>query len=110
MKKDALIQNEFNCQSMENPRTANILKNKYDNIKRSVKKQYADEIAFHSGTGGGPTKAFPVTSLAMTVGEMLQVKITGETSIFDFDVSIAPVCEPELGKHEGYGNELIDDT
>lgn len=45
MKKDAWIkiQDEYNGQSIENPRTAVELKNKYDNVKRNVKKQYADE-------------------------------------------------------------------
>lgn len=39
MKKDAWvkIQNKFNIQLMESPRSAAVLKNKYDNIKRNVK-------------------------------------------------------------------------
>lgn len=43
MKKDTWvkIQNEFNSQLVENPRSATVLKSKYDNIKRTVKKQYA---------------------------------------------------------------------
>lgn len=83
MKNDTWlkIENEFNCQLSENPRTAAILNNKYDNIERNVKKQYADEKTFSRDTGGGPTKLFPETSIASTVGEILQNKITGETSI-----------------------------
>lgn len=73
------------------------------NITASQWKTHEQQTPFHGGTGVGPTKAFPVTSLATTVGEMLQVKMTGEPSIFDSDVSIAP----ELVDHEGYGNELI---
>lgn len=76
MKKDAWhqIQIEFNSQSGDNPRTAIVLKKKYDNIKRNVKKQYAEEKTFSRGTGGGPTKLFPGTSISSTVGEMLGTK------------------------------------
>lgn len=60
MKKEAWgkIETEFNCQSMETPRSVITLKNKYDNIKRNVKKLYADEKTFHRGTGGGPIGLF----------------------------------------------------
>lgn len=90
MKKDAWvkIQDEYNCQSIENPRTATVLKNKYDNIKRMVKKQYADEKSFNRGTGGGPTKIFPDSSIALTVGETLQTRMTGEPSVYDSDVNV----------------------
>ncbi|CAI6376587.1 unnamed protein product, partial [Macrosiphum euphorbiae] len=86
-EKDAWIkiQNEFNCQLPETPRTAIILKNKYENVKRNVKKQYAEEKTFSRGTGGGPTKVFQGTSIASTVGEILQTRMTGETSIYDSD-------------------------
>lgn len=97
MKSDVWIkiQDEYNSQIIENPRTATILKNKYNNIKRNVKKQYADEKAFHRGTGGGPTRCFSSSSQAMEVGEMLQVKMTGEPSIFDSD-NFHPMLEDEL--------------
>lgn len=89
MKKDAWIkiQNEFNCQLPETPRTAIILKNKYENVKRNVKKQYAEEKTFSRATGGGPTKVFQGTSIASTVGEILQTRMTGDTSIYDSDTS-----------------------
>lgn len=97
MKKDVWtkIQNEFNSLSMENPRSALVLKNKYDNIKRNIKKQYADEKAFHQGTGGGPAKSFTDTSLGITVGELLQTKMTGEPSIYDSD-NMNVICETEM--------------
>jgi len=108
MKKDAwaMIQDEYNCQSIENPRTAIVLKNKYENIKRNVKKHYADEKVFRRGTVGGPTKSFADTSLAMVVGEMLQTKMTGEPSVFDSDC-VNDMWETELMEKEnsGYINE-----
>lgn len=57
MKKDAwtIIEAEFNCQCIDSPRSAVVLKNKYENIKRTTKKQYADEKSYHRGTGGGRT-------------------------------------------------------
>lgn len=87
MKKNAWIkiEREFNCQSIETPRTADILKNKYINIKRKIKKQYADEKVYHRGTGGGPSKSFLESSAAVSIGEMLQNKMTGEMSIYDSD-------------------------
>ncbi|KAE9542345.1 hypothetical protein AGLY_003472 [Aphis glycines] len=98
MKKDAWIkiQNEFNCQLPETPRTAIILKNKYENVKRNVKKQYAEEKTFSRGTGGGPTKVFQGTSITSTVGEILQTRMTGETSIYDSDTSNLQYCNAEL--------------
>lgn len=98
MKKDAWIkiQNEFNCQLPETPRTAIILKNKYENVKRNVKKQYAEEKTFSRGTGGGPTKVFQGTSITSAVGEILQTRMTGETSIYDSDTSNLQYCNAEL--------------
>lgn len=98
MKKDAWIkiQNEFNCQLPETHRTAIILKNKYENVKRNVKKQYAEEKTFSRGTGGGPTKVFQKTSIASTVGEILQIRMTGETSIYGSDTSNQQYCNAEL--------------
>lgn len=61
------------------------MKNKYENIKRSTKKQYADEKAYHRGTGGGPSKLFNSLSINSTVGEILQTKMTGEESVYDSD-------------------------
>jgi len=62
MKKNAWlkIEREFNCQLIETHRTADILKNKYINLKRKVKKQYAEEKVYHRGTGGGPSVFFGV--------------------------------------------------
>jgi len=79
------IEREFNSQSIETPRTADILKNKYINLKRKVKKQYADEKVYHWGTGGGPSKSFLESSAAVSIGEMLQNKMTGEMPIYDCD-------------------------
>lgn len=88
MKKEAWgkIEIEFNCQSSETPRTAAVLKNKYDNIKRNVKKLYAEEKTFYRGTGGGPNRPFPSTSIASTVGEILQTRMTREPPINGSDV------------------------
>jgi len=99
MKKYAWIkiQNEFNSQLSETPRTAAVLKNKYENIKRNVKKKYAEEKTFSRGTGGRPTKLFQETSIASTVGEILQTRMTGETSIYDSDTSnLQHSCNAEL--------------
>lgn len=91
MKKDTWsnIENEFNCQSIQSSRTAAVLKNKYENIKRNVKKQYAEEKLYSRGTGGGPAKLFPISSVSNTVGELLQSKMTGEKTIYDSDNFIA---------------------
>lgn len=78
--KESLIPNQ-----QRTPRTADILKNKYINLKRKIKKQYADEKVYHRGTGGGPSKSFLESSAAVSIGEMLQNKMTGEMPIYDCD-------------------------
>lgn len=89
MKKDAWskIENEFNCHCIDNPRTSLTLKHKYENIKRQVKKQYADEKSYHTGTGGGPSKSFSYINptIVSSIGDMLQNKMTGEPSVYDSD-------------------------
>ncbi|CAI6343360.1 unnamed protein product [Macrosiphum euphorbiae] len=72
MKKNAWskIEREFNSQSIETPRTADILKNKYINLKRKVKKQYADEKVYHRGTGGGPSVFFGVVCSSINWGNV----------------------------------------
>jgi len=107
MKKDAWtkIEAEFNCQCIDSPRSAVVLKNKYENIKRTTKKQYADEKAYHRGTGGGPHKLFNSPSINSTVGEILQTRMTGEESIYDSDrvletdYSLRSVDEDMLGEN-----------
>lgn len=96
MKKDAWnnIEDEFNSQSLENHRTATVLKYKYENIKRNVKKQFADEKMFNRGTGGGPPKTYPSTSISTTIGEILQIKMTGESAFYDSDKK--PTLESNL--------------
>jgi len=71
-------------------------KNKYENVKRNVKKQYAEEKTFSRGTGGGPTNVFQGTSIASRVGKILQTRMTGETSIYDSDTSNLQYCNTEL--------------
>jgi len=43
-------------------------KNKYENFKRTIKKHYSDEKVFRRGIGGGPTKLFPESLIAISVG------------------------------------------
>lgn len=104
MKKDTWlkIENEFNSQIMENPRSATTLKNKYKNINRHVKKQYAEEKTFSQGTGGGPTKSFQKTSIASVVGSILQTKMTGESATYDSDYcsQSTPTVEADLTKNK----------
>jgi len=102
MKKDAWasIEKEFNSQIIHNHRTAIILKTKYENIKRNVKKQYAAEKSFSRGTGGGPVKQFYETSIAATVGDILKNKLTGESLYYDSD-------NYDTFEHEQVKNEAI---
>ncbi|XP_060860192.1 uncharacterized protein LOC132937392 [Metopolophium dirhodum] len=108
MKKEAwiIIQDEYNSQSIENLRTALILKNKYNNVKQVVKKHCADERVFRRGTGGGPTRLFPESSTATTVGEMLQTKMTGEPTVFDSDY-VNDTWETNLMENEN--NDCFND-
>lgn len=108
MKKDAWtkIEAEFNCQCIDSPCSAVVLKNKYENIKRTTKKQYADEKAYHRVTGGGPHTLFNSPSINSTVGEILQTRnMIGEESIYDSDrvfetdYSLRSIDEDMLGEN-----------
>lgn len=58
-----------NSQSFQNWCATTVLKRKYENIKQSIEKQYANEKALHRETGR-PIKSFPRSALA-TVGKIL---------------------------------------
>ncbi|KAJ8911548.1 hypothetical protein NQ315_012801 [Exocentrus adspersus] len=78
---------EFNANNSQ-PRDAQTLRRKYENIKKRTKKRYADEKVYLKGTGGGPTKHIKFNSVDESVKSILGTRVTGKASEFDDDHEI----------------------
>lgn len=84
-----VIEREFNSQSGDTHRSANVLMNKYKNLKKRSKKKFADEKAYIYGTGGGPADdPLDVTEVDIAFKEILGSQLTGTVSIYDDDAVI----------------------
>jgi len=78
---------EYNCNSisLEN-RPVNILKKKWDNIKKTIKQKVTAEKSYIKGTGGGPAKNVAVYSLSeIETLDLLTTQATGDYAVFDCD-------------------------
>ncbi|KAK9739322.1 Myb/SANT-like DNA-binding domain [Popillia japonica] len=82
------IESEFNGLSGEMYRPREVLKKKYENIKKRVKKQYAEEKCYARRTGGGPPKQSIFNEVDTAVKEILGTRIEGRLSEFDGDAEI----------------------
>ncbi|CAI6358573.1 unnamed protein product [Macrosiphum euphorbiae] len=59
------LSKEYNCNSISlEHRPANILKKKWDNIKKTLKQKVTAEKSYIKGTGGGPPKNVSVYSVS----------------------------------------------
>lgn len=89
IKADACIQicKEFNGISREVYRTHQVLKNKYENIKKRAKQKFADNKNYMKGTGGGPSKEIVMTTTDTQIHEILGTQLTGLCSQFDNDAA-----------------------
>ncbi|VEN56608.1 unnamed protein product [Callosobruchus maculatus] len=79
------VEREFNSNSGEVFRTKDVLRKKYDNIKKNVKKKYSDEKCYSQGTGGGPPRKETFTNIENEIKEILGTRIEGLPSEFDGD-------------------------
>ncbi|VEN37563.1 unnamed protein product [Callosobruchus maculatus] len=84
------VEREFNSNSGEVIRTKDVLRKKYDNIKKNVKKKYSDEKCYSQGTGGGPPRKETFTNIENEIKEILGTRIEGLPSEFDGDAPEAP--------------------
>lgn len=86
------VTNEFNSISGENYRHLEVLRNKYDNLKKRSKQKFADEKSFLKKTGGGPSKDFYFDDTDKEIKEIIGTQMTGLQSEFDDDHD----CDGEL--------------
>ncbi|CAG9773270.1 unnamed protein product [Ceutorhynchus assimilis] len=71
-----MLEKEFNAESGASYRSAQILKKKYENMKKQTKKKISEEKCYRFGTGGGPFQEFTLTEDDQTV-----IEILGETRV-----------------------------
>ncbi|KAK5647984.1 hypothetical protein RI129_002876 [Pyrocoelia pectoralis] len=79
------IEKQFNSVSGEVHRPADVLRKKYENIKKRVKKKFSDEKCHARMTGGGPPHDFKFTDVDNEVKEILGKRVDGIPSEFDDD-------------------------
>lgn len=79
------VTNDFNSISGENYRHLQILRNKYENVKKQSKQKFADEKSFLKKTGGGPPKDFNFDDTDKEMKEIIGTQMTGLQSEFDDD-------------------------
>ncbi|XP_074034738.1 uncharacterized protein [Leptinotarsa decemlineata] len=79
------IETEFNCSSSGIFRNVKNLKCKYDALKRDTRKKASFVKAELYRTGGGTSKALPLTPVEEKVKEMVLLSIEGDESLYDSD-------------------------
>lgn len=79
------ITDEFNAASGEILRSASVLKNKFENLKKRSGHKFSSKKIYDSGTGGGPPKDFHITSIDEEIREIAGVQMTGSESKYDDD-------------------------
>jgi hypothetical protein len=83
------LANEYNSNnnSLEH-RPVNILKKKWDNLKKTIKQKVTAEKSYLKGTGGGPAKSLMNYSLSeIETLDLLNIQATGHDAEFDCDVA-----------------------
>nr|CAH7748884.1 unnamed protein product [Callosobruchus chinensis] len=77
------VAKEFNSLSGVVYREANILRSKYENLKKRAKYKFAEEKTYQSSTGGGPSQDVKIDAIDNSIKELIGTQITGFTSTFD---------------------------
>lgn len=80
------VAEEFNSNSGKTYREAVVLKKKYDNLKKTTKKKFANEKCKLLGTGGGPGEPTDITPLDVTIKEVITLQVEGLDAIYDSDI------------------------
>ncbi|KAJ8964001.1 hypothetical protein NQ314_005213 [Rhamnusium bicolor] len=76
---------EFNSYSGEPYRDAQVLRNKFLNMKKKIQKNFSEQKKYMYGTGGGPAKKIDDTSMDNDMEQILGSQMTGFESEFDND-------------------------
>ncbi|XP_050063085.1 uncharacterized protein LOC126552430, partial [Aphis gossypii] len=83
------LANEFNStnRSLEH-RPVNILKKKWDNLKKTLKQKVTSEKSYLKGTGGGPAKNSIIYSQSeIETLDLINIQATGNDAEFDCDLT-----------------------
>ncbi|KAJ8946762.1 hypothetical protein NQ314_008802 [Rhamnusium bicolor] len=76
---------EFNSCCGDSYRDAQVLRNKYLNMKKRSKKNFSEEKKHLHGTGGGSPKSYTTTDIDKSIKEIIGSQMTGLSSEFDND-------------------------
>ncbi|CAG9763619.1 unnamed protein product [Ceutorhynchus assimilis] len=85
-----MLEKEFNAESGASYRSAQILKKKYENMKKQTKKKISEEKCYRFGTGGGPFQEFTLTEADQTV-----IEILGKTRVHGLATQFGGDAEPK---------------
>lgn len=75
----------FNASGAGTYRDENTLQRKYQNLKKSTKKKFAEEKRAITATGGGKPPNVEISQIENDIKEMLGYQIVGRESAFDDD-------------------------
>lgn len=91
-----MIEELFNLRSGEVLRDKKVLKSKYENLKKNLKKKVSDEKKYVGGTGGGPPSQAPeYSNIDARVRDLLgDERLEGLPSSFDNDAPPIVVTVP----------------
>lgn len=79
---------EFNANSPGISRTAMILKRKFENMKKNMKKSYAREKKYTMGTGGGSAMPVYIDDAEASLADILGERLVGYPTKYDDDSNI----------------------
>jgi hypothetical protein len=105
------IEEDFNRHREVYYRDAKTLRKKYENLKKSSKRKWADEKKYVMGTGGGPVNPIEITSTDVKVRELLgDLTVMGEKSKFDSDANNSHRSHTETDTDSTFfeGGEALD--
>ncbi|XP_063219716.1 uncharacterized protein LOC134542092 isoform X2 [Bacillus rossius redtenbacheri] len=86
LKQWQIIASSFNCVSGVHHRSADNLKSVWENLKKTTRKQYADEkVQMVTGTGGGPPTKCTNDPILGRVYTLIKPVVKGHNNIFDSD-------------------------
>ncbi|KAJ8950053.1 hypothetical protein NQ314_008059 [Rhamnusium bicolor] len=97
---------EFNSCCGDSYHDAQVLRNKYLNMKKRSKKNFSEEKKYLYGTEGSSPKSYTTTDIDNSIKEIIGSQITGLSSEFDNDQeNMDKDCEGDSKKHKDSENE-----
>nr|CAI5853315.1 unnamed protein product [Callosobruchus analis] len=104
------IAEKYNASTSGVNRTDKQLKNKYEAIKKEIKKQHSQYMAYQRGTGGGPymKPPSPKTDDERVLASTIALSVKGLTSTYDSDVITAQCGMQEVSHSSSIEQEVAE--